>query len=191
MNSEERKGVVARVRSWVQSCWLQPDGSTCQEYLFIAVVTLVFSSFPALSVFSPKARANAEPVLPIAMAIETLVLGLIIASFVKSAVWSERKLFSIREVLLQVALGKCYCDTIIVSADWYEVDYWAGKRPIEAEKIGKPLGEGCCNVCEARGVLEEHFPGAIEHRVREYGRHGVRSPEDLVKWFEAHQAKPQ
>jgi hypothetical protein len=39
---------------------------------------------------------------------------------------------------------------------------------MEPENVGKPIGsKGYCEVCEARAVLKEQFPGAIEFRIRE------------------------
>jgi hypothetical protein len=95
VNSEDRKGVVARVRSWVQSHWQQPDGSTCHEYLGIAVITLVIAALFA------AARAN------IVLIVGTLVLGWMIAFLLKEIEWSNKKLVDARNVLLDVALQEC------------------------------------------------------------------------------------
>ena len=69
MNSKDRKGVVARVWSWVQSFWLQPDGNTCQEYVFIAVVTLVFAFLFAAPPANPAATAG-----PLLLALRRVLL---------------------------------------------------------------------------------------------------------------------
>jgi hypothetical protein len=97
VNSKDRKGVVARVWSWVQSFWLQPDGNTCQEYVFIAVVTLVFAFLFAAPPANPAATAG------------TLLLGLTIASLVKGIMWKDEKLLALRRVLLRIAFEECHC----------------------------------------------------------------------------------
>jgi len=99
VNSENRKGVVARVGSWVQSFWLQPDGNTCQEYVFIAVLTLVFAFLLA-----------APPANPAAI-VGTLLLGLTIASLVKGIMWKDEKLIALRNVLLRIAFEECRCES--------------------------------------------------------------------------------
>jgi hypothetical protein len=209
VNSEDRKGVVARVRSWVQSHWLQPDGSTCQEYLVIAVATLVFAALFAM------ARAN------IVLIVETLALGLTIASLVKGILLREGRLSILRNALLDVAFHECRChpNTVVVDC------------PMEPELVGRPAGKGYCDACRARAVLKDQFPGAIEFRIREllgqwprfedsgsvsyianplflFDSEWRHIPEDLAasyltpdelacaqelerKWSEAHQAKPQ
>ncbi len=126
MNSEERKGVAARVWLWVQSFWQQPNGSTCHVYLLISGMTLVFAF-----VFA-QAGAN------IVFIVETLVLGLMIASLVKNAEWSERNLSILRNVLLDMAFEECRC-----------------RR------------KSHCHVCQARAALKEHFPEAIVTEIRE------------------------
>ena len=120
-----------------------------------------------------------------------------IAFLVRGILSRDEKVFLVRRVLLRVAFGKCHCplpeddestcrargaivdDGIIIS------------DPTEPENVGKPIGKGYCDVCEARGVLEQQFPRAIEHRIREYQYDGLPLPEDLVNSLEAHQAKPQ
>lgn len=53
---------------------------------------------------------------------------------------AEGKLVAARNVLLDIAFQECRC---------------------------KPAGSGYCHVCYVRGVLEEHFPGAIEKLMQE------------------------
>ena len=145
MNSEDRKGVVARVRSRVQSLWLQPDGSTCQEYLIITGVTLLFTaSFAILS-------AN------IWSGVLFLVPGLIIASLVKHAMWSAQTLSILRNVLLDMAFQECRCNPNAIISE----------APDEPELVGQPIGKGYCHVCKARAALKEQFPGAMETEIRE------------------------
>ncbi len=145
MNSEDRKGAVARLTSRVQSLWLQPDGSTCQEYLFIAGATLLFTASFAI--------LNAD----IWWGVSFLVPGLIIASLVKNAVWSKRKLSILRNTLLEMAFEECRCNrnSIITEA------------PDEPELVGQPIGKGYCHVCQSRAALKDQFPAAIETEIRE------------------------
>jgi hypothetical protein len=159
MTSENRKGAAARVKSWVQSLWLHPDGSICQECLVISVAALVFAALFAMI------RAN------IILIAETLAAGLTIASLVKAAQWRERKLRIARDVLLQVAFEKCRCDPNAIITEC----------PMEPEMIGKPVGSrGHCSVCGARAVLREEFPGEIQQRVREFTLQGLPVPDEIV-----------
>jgi hypothetical protein len=145
LNSEDRKGVVARVWSRVQSHWLQADGSTCQEYLGIAVATLASAAFLAM------ARVN------ILMVAETLVLGLLVASLVKRLEWRDKQLLGVRNVLLDIAFQECCCSPNAIIAE----------SPDEPELVGQPIGKGYCNVCQSRAALKEQFPEAIETEIRE------------------------
>jgi hypothetical protein len=209
VNSEDRKGVVARIGWWAQSHWLQPDGSTCQVYLGIAVATLVSAAFLAM------ARVN------ILMVAETLALGLLVASLVKRIEWRDKKLLGVRNVLLDIAFQECRCSPNAIITD----------SPDEPELVGQPIGKGYCHVCQSRAALKEQFPGAILFRMRELLGQSPRFedsgsvsyianplflfdsewghiPEDLAayyltpdeiawaqelerKWCEAHPAKPQ
>lgn len=146
MNSEDRKGFVGRVRAWAQSRWLHPDGSISQIYLLIAVGTLVFvacifAMYGANMVFIP---------------VETLVLGLLIASLVKHEEWQNRQLDWACRALLDIAFQECCCkpNSIIIEA------------PGAPELVGKPVGKGYCHVCKSRELLEERFPGAIEELIQ-------------------------
>lgn len=95
MNSKDRKGVVARVWSWVQSFWQQPDGNICQMYVGLAVITLVLAFC-----VSPGGPA---PVLV------TLLVGLSIASMTKHLMWKDEKLLALRRALLRIAFEECRC----------------------------------------------------------------------------------
>lgn len=145
MNSEDRKGAGSRLKKRVQSLWLQPDGSTCQECLFIVGVTLLFTT--CLGILS----AN------IWWGVLFLVPGLIIASLVKNAVWSERKLSILRSVLLDMAFQECRCNPNAIITE----------APDEPELVGQPIGKGYCHVCQSRAALTEQFPEAIETEIRE------------------------
>jgi hypothetical protein len=145
VNSKERKGGGGRVLGWARSRWQHPDGSTSQEYLFIAVATLVF------------AVCFAAPPANIGLIVATLVLGLMIASLVKGLLWREEKLLRVRNVLLDTAFQECRCDPNAIITD----------APMEPELVGKPVGKGYCHVCRARSTLKEQFPGAIETEIRE------------------------
>jgi len=69
---------------------------------------------------------------------------------------AERKLLIVRSLLLHLASLECRCsDNAIIIED-----------PMEAEKVGKPLEKGYCEVCRARAILREHYPGAIEEEMR-------------------------
>lgn len=144
MNSKDRKGVVARVWSRVQSLWLQPDGSTCQVCLLLTGATLLFSACFAI--------LNAN----IWTGFLFFVPGLIITFLVKNAVWSEQKLSILRNVLLDMAFQECRCNP---NAIFYD--------PRHPELPGQPLGKGYCHVCEARATLKEQFPGAMATEIRE------------------------
>ena len=68
---------------------------------------------------------------------------------------AEEKLLIVRSVLLYVAFLECRCsDNAIIIED-----------PMEPEKVGKPLEKGYCEVCQARAILREHYPGAIEEEM--------------------------
>ena len=145
MNSEDRKGVVARVSSRVQSLWLQPDESICQVSLFITGVTLLLTASFAI--------LNAN----IWSGVLLLVPGLVIASLVKNAEWSKRKLSILRNVLLDIAFNECHCSPNAIITE----------SPDEPELVGQPAGKGYCHICEARAVLQEQFPEAMETEIRE------------------------
>jgi hypothetical protein len=145
LNSEDRKGVVARVWSRVQSLWLQPNGSTCQLYLGIAVPTLASAAFMAM------AGVN------ILVVAETLVLGLLVASLVKRLVWRDEKLLAVRNVLLDIAFQECRCSPNAIITE----------SPDEPELVGQPIGKGHCHACQSRAALKEQFPEAIETEIRE------------------------
>lgn len=140
------KGLLPRIMSWVQSRWLQPDGSTCQEYLIIAGVTLVLTVSCAI-LYSDL----------MGLFILFLVLGLIIASLVKHTEWNERKLSILRNVLLDMAFQECSCSPNAIIT----------KAPEAPDLVGKPVGRGYCHVCKCRKFLEDHFPGAIEELMQE------------------------
>jgi hypothetical protein len=162
VNSKDGKRFVVRVKSWVQSHWLQPDGSICQEYLVISVATLTF------------AFLFATPRADILLVVVTLILGLTIASLVKHALWRERKLLIARDVLLQLAFYKCCCGPNAVITE----------NPIEIESVGKTNRIKCyCSVCETRAFLREEFPGAIQQRVREVTLQKLPVEEDLMSWL--------
>ena len=145
----------------MQSLWLQPDGSTCQAYVVIAVATLVMTAGFAM------VGEN------IVLIVETLALGLMIASLIKEIIWRDEKLLRVRNVLLGVAFRECRCNpnAVIIEA------------PMEPELVGKPAGKGYCDVCEARAVLKEQFPGAIQYRVREHVLGGSPVPEVLLSYL--------
>ena len=83
----------------------------------------------------------------------------------------ENKALSARSVLLQVAFSHCRCrDDAIVLPNL--------ARP---EMVGKPLPTGYCEVCSARAVLAEEFPGTVEEEIREREFHKLHIPEDLFQ----------
>jgi hypothetical protein len=83
----------------------------------------------------------------------------------------ENKALSVRSVLLQVAFSHCRCrdDAIVL------------QNLEEPEMVGKPLPKGYCEVCSARAVLAEEFPGTIEKEIREREFHKLHIPEDLFQ----------
>jgi hypothetical protein len=95
VNSKDRKGAVAHVKAWVEACYQQPDGSTCQVYLFSAGITLLiaFLCIPA----------GGMPVLA------ALLIGFFIASIAKHGEWKDQKLLALRNALLRMAFEECRC----------------------------------------------------------------------------------
>lgn len=83
----------------------------------------------------------------------------------------ENKALSARSVLLQVAFSRCCCtdDAIVLP------------NLTVPEMVGKPLPKGYCEVCSARAVLAEKFPGAVEEEIREREFHRLPIPEDLFQ----------
>jgi hypothetical protein len=72
------------------------------------------------------------------------VCCLLIAYLGREVESRDKKLLGARFLLLDIAFQECRCEQ------------------------SAPKGyEGCCYVCRARGVLEEHFPGAIEELMQE------------------------
>lgn len=146
MNSEDRKGAAARVNKWPQSIWLYPDGSICQVALLIVVATLVFSAC-AFAILGTSV---------VFIAVETLVLGLLIAWLEKRVAWRDKQLDCACSALLDAAVQKCRCQSF-------------------------PEGyEGCCYVCHARSVLMEHFPGELPYRIRADVLAGGTLTDELV-----------
>jgi hypothetical protein len=141
VNSKVLKGAAARAWLWVQSFWQQPDGNTCQMYVFIAVVTVV----TAVALAAPPANP--------AVIVGTLLIGLMIASLVKKIMWKDEKLLALRRALLRMAFEECRCGS---------------------------KSHCHCRVREARAVLDEECPGAIETEIRE--RLGEYRDEKDGRW---------
>ena len=91
-----------------------------------------------------------------------VVLWLRIRFWAKKAHLQEIKLVAARSVLLRVAFFECRC----------------GDKAISLPD-GKPLEKGYCEVCRARAVLEEHYPGTIEKEISERRFHRLPFPENL------------
>ena len=119
-------------KKWPLSIWSYPDGSICSEARLIAVASFGF----AACLF---AMSEMNLVL---IAVETLVLGLVIAWFSKCAGWQQKQLELACSALLDTAVQKCRCDS-------FPEEY-----------------KGCCHVCNARRVLRENFPGELPYRIR-------------------------
>jgi hypothetical protein len=83
----------------------------------------------------------------------------------------ENKALSARSVLLQVAFKHCRCrdDAIVLP------------NLTVPEMVGKPLPKGYCEVCAARALLAEHFPGTVEEEIRERQFRNLPIPEDLFQ----------
>jgi hypothetical protein len=127
-----QKGVLVRVKERVQSIWLHPDGTICQVSLFVAVAALSFAAY-----LFAMSGANL-----VAIPLETLILGLVIAWLERHVEWQRRQLDCACGALLDASVQKCRCESF-------------------------PEGyEGCCHVCHARSVLKEHFPGELPYRIR-------------------------
>lgn len=145
MNSEDRKGVVAHVRSWIQSLLDKRHSGPGQAYLLISGMTVLLAS--CFAVLYPNPAAT----------LMLLAVGFTIAYLVERSDLMEEKLLALRNALLDVAFQECCCkpNSIIMEA------------PGAPELVGKPVGKGCCHVCKSRALLEERFPGAIEELMQE------------------------
>jgi hypothetical protein len=86
-----------------------------------------------------------------------LVPGFIIAYLLKSEEWNKRKLYVLRNVLLDMAFLECRCNTNAIITE----------APAEPELVSRLFGKGYCYVCQARLTLKEQFPEAIETEIRE------------------------
>jgi hypothetical protein len=140
VNSEERKGIVARVRAWVQSRWLHPDGSVCQVYQLLASMTLLLAAC-----FFAMYGAGSSLI--------TLAVGLVIASFSKHVEWQHQRLNWACGALLIAAVQECCCKSFpeggkgscyVCDARSVLREYFPGELPYQIRKIalaGFPLSE--------------------------------------------------
>jgi hypothetical protein len=122
----------------------------------IAIILVVAAAYVvgvAVAYADPLMRPFAI-ILVVAIAVG---LWLRIEFLAKKMRLAEEKLLIVRDLLLDVAFLECRCsdNAVIIEA------------PMEPEKVGKPLEKGYCEVCRARAILEEHYPGAIEERERD------------------------
>lgn len=138
MNSEDRKGIVTRVKTWID----ENKGFFWVCVIIVALFFLYLADYP-----------DSNP----GRAFVSFGGCLLIAYLVKESMSRELKLVAARNMLLNVAFQKCCCkpDSIITEA------------PGASEFVGKPVGKGYCHVCKSREFLEECFPGAIEVRMQE------------------------
>ena len=138
MSSEDRKGVAARVKSWID----KNRGFFWVCLIIVAVFLLVCLGYPDLNPGGVFA----------------FFLGCLLITYLLRELTSrEEKLLIVRNVLLDIVFQKCYCkpNSIIIESD---------RAP---ELVGKPVGKGYCHVCKCREFLEERFPGAIEGLMQE------------------------
>jgi hypothetical protein len=104
-----------------------------------------------------------RPVIPSRFLVGALLVGMVILLLLCLAALGNDlesaggKLVAARNVLLGIAFQECRC---------------------------KPTGKGNCHVCYVRGVLEEHFPGAIEEliqkRLNDFAFDETYIPDDLA-----------
>jgi hypothetical protein len=117
--------------------------------------------------------AYADPLMrPFAIILVVAIgvgLWLLFESLAKKVRLAEEKLLIVRSLLLDVAFSECRCSDKAIYLE----------NPMEPEKVGKPLEKGYCEVCQARAILREHYPGAIEEEMRERQFHRLPFPEDL------------
>jgi hypothetical protein len=112
-----------------------------------------------------------SPVGRLSIFLTAIVVGLLlyIRFLVRERDRQKEKLSAACPVLLQVAFSKCRCtDNAIILQDL-----------AEPEKVGTPLEKGYCEVCHARAVLAEEYPGEIEREIRICEFQGLPIPEDL------------
>jgi hypothetical protein len=139
--------------------WAERSDSSVQVYLGILGATVLIA----------VAVLPSGP-LP---ALETLVIGCVIASLARGILWRDERLFTIHDMLLQIASQECCCNpnAIITEATGYP------------ELVGQPVGKGYCPVCRANRLLEEQFPGKIEDRINKHVFRDGPIPEDLLACF--------
>jgi len=143
VNSEDRKGVIARATSWIKE-----NGENRNFFWICVVLVAVFS------IAIPKSENQG-------VVFVLFVCCLLIAFLGREVASRDEKIRGARFVLLEMAFQECRC-----------------------EKSAPKGYEGCCYVCRARGVLEEHFPGAIEELMQErlnaFAFEETYIPEDLA-----------
>lgn len=144
MNSEDRRGVLARAWARIQSLWAERKTDAGQCYLIVLGVTVLL----AVAVAPDNGL-----ILPLFI----FGIGWFIASLLKDSILAGEKLVAARNMLLRMAFQECCCkaNSIIIEA------------PEAPELVGKPVGKGYCHVCKSRDFLEERFPGAIEELMQE------------------------
>jgi hypothetical protein len=141
VNSEGRRGVVARATAWIRAEW-ETDAGKC--YFIVLGVTVLIAGVQ----------------LPDSGLVPPLVIfgiGWVIAYLLKYSISAAEKLGALRDELLAIAFQKCFCKPkpIITEA------------PGAPELVDRPVWRGDCHVCKARELLEEHFPGAVEEQMQE------------------------
>jgi hypothetical protein len=142
VNSEDRRGVLARAWARIQSLWAERKTDAGQCYLIVLGVTVLL----AVAVAPDNGL-----ILPLFI----FGIGWFIASLLKDSILAGEKLVAARNMLLRMAFQECCCkaNSIIIEA------------PEAPELVGKPVGKGYCHVCKSRDFLEERFPGAIEELI--------------------------
>jgi hypothetical protein len=138
VNSEDKKGIVTLVKTWID----ENKGFFWVCVIIVALFFLYLADYP-----------DSNP----ALAFVFLGACLLIPYLLKELMSQEVKLVAARNMLLNMAFQECCCepDSIITEA------------PGAPELVGKPVGKGYCHVCKSREFLEERFPGAIEERMQE------------------------
>jgi hypothetical protein len=135
--SEEKKGIVARVKLWI-------DKNKGFFWVCVVIVAVFFLSL---------ADADLNP-----GGVFVFFLGcLLIAYLLRELMSQQEKLLIVRNVLLGMAFQECRCNPNAIITE----------APGAPELVCKPVGKGYCHVCKCREFLEEHFPGAIEELMQE------------------------
>jgi hypothetical protein len=155
MDSKDGRGIVTRVKTWID----KNKGFFWACVIIVALFFLFLAGYPGSNPF-----------------LVFLFFGgcFLIAYLLKELMSGEVKLADVRNMLLDMAFEKCRCNPRAIITE----------APDEPELVGQPIGKGYCHVCRSREFLEERFPGAIEEliqkRLNAFAFEESYIPEDLA-----------